>query len=299
MGASCASTPRDAIAATADVKAPWRRGPAVQSRLRCRGLAHSSTVDPNYDFSGRSVIVTGGTKGIGAVIAERFLAAGADVTVCARKPPERPVGVGDATARFVACDVRDADQVSAVVDAVVAATGRVDVLINNAGGAPPVPSADASARFDERVLALNLLAPIVFARAVHGPMSAGDGGVIVNIASVSGMRANPHGVAYGAAKAGLLNATETLAVEWAPAIRVVAITAGLVLTDDARAFYGDDASVAKVAATIPAGRLGDPADIAEACLFVASPSASYISGANLVVHGGGERPAYLDATDAI
>ncbi len=256
-------------------------------------------MDPTFDFTGRSVIVTGGTKGIGRTIAERFLAAGADVTVCARNAPRSAVHGGDATARFVACDVRDPDQVAAVVDAVVDATGRVDVLINNAGGAPPVPSADASARFDERVLALNLLAPIVFARAVHGPMVAGAGGVIVNIASVSGMRANPQGVAYGAAKAGLLNATETLAVEWAPKIRVVAVTAGLVLTDDARSFYGDDASVAKVAATIPAGRLGEPGDIAEACLFVASPTASYISGANLVVHGGGERPAYLDATDAI
>lgn len=274
-------------------------GDATDRDHGARRLAHSTTVDSTFDFSGRSVIVTGGTKGIGAVIAERFLAAGADVTICARKPPEAPVGTDGATARFVACDVRDADQVAAVVAAVVAATGRVDVLINNAGGAPPVPSAEASARFDERVLALNLLAPIVFARAVHGAMIDSGGGVIVNIASVSGMRANPHGVAYGAAKAGLLNATETLAVEWAPAIRVVAITAGLVLTDDARAFYGDDASVAKVAATIPAGRLGEPADIADACLFVASPSASYISGANLVVHGGGERPAYLAATDAI
>lgn len=263
------------------------------------GLAHSSTVDPIFDFSGRSVIVTGGTKGIGAGIAERFLAAGADVTVCARNPPDTPVGSDGSTARFISCDVREPDQVDSVVAAVVEATGRVDVLINNAGGAPPVPSAEASARFDERILALNLLAPIVFARAVHGPMIAGGGGVVVNIASVSGMRANPHGVAYGAAKAGLLNATETLAVEWAPAIRVVAITAGLVLTDDARAFYGDDASVAKVAATIPAGRLGEPGDIADACLFVASPAASYISGANLVVHGGGERPAYLAATDAL
>jgi NAD(P)-dependent dehydrogenase (short-subunit alcohol dehydrogenase family) len=251
------------------------------------------------DLTGRSAIVTGGTKGIGRAIAERFLAAGASVVVCARNRPDHLPTAGGRSAVFVACDVRDGEQVRAVVQSCLDATGRVDVLVNNAGGAPPVASAEASDRFDERVLALNLLAPITFARAVHGPMTAQGSGVIINIASVSGMRANPMGVAYGAAKAGLLNATETLAVEWAPAIRVVAITAGLVLTDDARAFYGDDESVAKVAATVPLGRLGEPGDIADACLFAASPLAAYVSGANLVVHGGGERPAYLNATDAL
>lgn len=246
------------------------------------------------------VIVTGGTKGIGRCIAERYLAQGADVLVCARNEPAETITSGAASAHFAACDVREPDQVAAVVETARTTLGGVDVLINNAGGAPPVDSATASPRFNERILALNLLAPITFAQAVHDTMqSQPGGGVIVNIASVSGMRANPMGVAYGAAKAGLINVTRTLAVEWAPKIRTVTITAGLVLTDDARAFYGDDESAAKVAATIPMGRLGAPDDIADACLWVTSSGAGWVSGANIEVHGGGERIAYLDATDAL
>lgn len=249
-------------------------------------------------LSGRSAIVTGGTKGIGRAIAEAFLAEGADVTVCARNAPDEPVTAGGREAAFVACDVRDPDQVVAVADAVLERSGRIDILVNNAGGAPPAASATASPRFNERILALNLLAPISFSQAVHGHMQA-DGGVIINIASVSGTRANPMGVAYGAAKAGLLNATQTLANEWGPSIRVVAVIAGLVLTEDARAFYGDDASVAKVASTIPAERMGTPDDIARACVWLASDDATYVTGTALEVHGGGEKVAYLDATDAL
>lgn len=252
------------------------------------------------DLTGQCAIVTGGTRGIGAAIAEKLLQCGAEVVVCARKQPEALPAADGRSASFVSCDVREPEQVAGVVEAAVSRHGRVDMLINNAGGAPPAASAEASARFNERIVALNLLAPISFAQAVYPAMSTQEtGGVIVNIASVSGMRANPMGVAYGAAKAGLLNATETLANEWAPKIRVVAVTSGLVLTDDARAFYGDDASVAKVAETIPLGRLGDPSDIADACLFLVSPMARWMTGSNLIIDGGPETPAYLKASDEL
>jgi len=122
-----------------------------------------------------------------------------------------------------------------------------------------------------------------------------DGGSIVNIGSVSGLRPSPGTAAYGAAKAGLVNLTQSLAVEWAPRVRVNCVSAGLVHTEQSGLHYGDEAGVAAVAATIPLGRLGDPADVADACLFLASPLAAYVSGANLVVHGGGERPAFLEA----
>jgi len=251
-------------------------------------------------FTGTTVIVTGGTKGIGRTIAEHFLSAGADVVVCARNPPETPVAAAGRTADYVACDVRNPEQVTAVVAHAVDHLGGIDVLVNNAGGAPPAPSATASPRFNERIIALNLIAPLTFAAAVHDQMQRQpDGGLIINIASVSGTRANPLGVAYGAAKAGLINATETLAVEWGPSIRVVALVVGLVLTEDARAFYGDDDSVARVASTIPKGRMGTPADVASCCLFLASPLADYVSGTTIEVHGGGERPRYLDATDPL
>jgi NAD(P)-dependent dehydrogenase (short-subunit alcohol dehydrogenase family) len=248
-------------------------------------------------FAGRSVLITGGTRGIGRGIATAFLDAGAEVTICARTAPEVPVASSGADAMFMACDVRDPDQVHALVADVVARTGRLDVLINNAGGAPPADSATVSPRFNEKIVALNLLAPLLLSQAVYPTMSAQpDGGVIINLTSVSGMRPNPTGAAYGAAKAGLLNLTETLAVEWGPAIRVVALTLGLIVTEEAGVYYGDDDGQRQVAATIPLGRMGTPADAASACLFIASPAASWMSGSNLVLHGGGERPGYLSAS---
>jgi NAD(P)-dependent dehydrogenase (short-subunit alcohol dehydrogenase family) len=119
--------------------------------------------------------------------------------------------------------------------------------------------------------------------------------VIVNIASVSGLRPSPQTAAYGAAKAGLLNLTETLAVDFAPSVRVNAVTAGLVVTEQAHLFYGDAEGIAAVGATIPLGRMAEPVDIADVCVFLASPLARYVSGANVVVHGGGELPAYMAA----
>jgi NAD(P)-dependent dehydrogenase (short-subunit alcohol dehydrogenase family) len=143
---------------------------------------------------------------------------------------------------------------------------------------------------------LNLVAPIVCAQAAYAVMKdQPEGGVIVNIASVSGTRANPGSIAYGAAKAGLINITKTLGVEFAPEVRVVCVTVGMVVTEQAHVFYGDDEGIAAVGATVPMGRLADPSDIGDACLFLASPLARYITGEQLVVHGGGERPAYMDA----
>jgi NAD(P)-dependent dehydrogenase (short-subunit alcohol dehydrogenase family) len=256
----------------------------------------ASPLDP-LDFTGRTVIVTGGTKGLGRVIAERFIERGADVYVCARREPETPVATGGRAAAFVACDVREPEQVAAVVAAAVQATGRIDVLVNNAGGAPPAESATVSPRFNEKIVALNLLAPLIFAQAVHDQMqSQDDGGVIINIASVSGTRANPAGVAYGAAKAGLINATETLAQEWGPKIRVIAPVVGVIVTEDAHLFYGDDEGIAAVGRTLALDRMGVPAEIADVVLFCASPLARWVTGCTIPVHGGGEAPGYLGAS---
>ncbi len=194
--------------------------------------------------------------------------------------------------------MREADQVAALIDAVVDRAGRLDVLVNNAGGAPPSDTASVSPRFSAGIIALNLLAPLVCAQQANRVMQQqAGGGAIVNIASVSGTRPTPNTAAYGAAKAGLLNLTETLGVEFAPKVRVNAVTVGMVITEQAHLYYGDEAGIAAVGATVPLGRLADPADIADVCLFLASPLARYVTGANIVVHGGGERPAYLDAAD--
>ena len=250
-------------------------------------------MEAHFDFTGSVVIVTGGAKGVGRGISRSFLAAGATVVVCGRTEPE-PEQLGGAG--FVACDVRDAEQVEALVAAVVERHGRLDVAVNNAGGSPPADSATASPRFSESIVRLNLLGALYVSQAAHRVMrDQAGGGSIINICSVSGMRPTPGTAAYGAAKAGLLNLTQTLAMEWAPAVRVNAVTAGLVKTEQSHLFYGDEAGIARVDATVPMGRMADPGDVGEACVFLASPAARYISGSNLLVHGGGERPPYIGA----
>lgn len=249
------------------------------------------------DMTGKVVIVTGGTRGVGRGIAECFLGAGANVLVCSRNAPESlPKAEGGGEVVFSAADVRDVEQIDRVVAETVERFGRLDVLVNNAGGAPEAPAATASPRFSESIIRLNLLAPLHFSQRANAQMQTQEeGGVIINISSVSGVRPSPGTAAYGAAKAGLLSLTTTLAVEWAPRVRVNAITAGMIRTELAHLHYGDEAGIASVGATVPLGRLGEPEDVGDTCLYLASPLARYVSGANLLVHGGGERPAFLDA----
>jgi NAD(P)-dependent dehydrogenase (short-subunit alcohol dehydrogenase family) len=263
-----------------------------------------------YDYAGRCVLVTGGTRGIGAGIAAAFLAAGAEVVVCAREEPaEAPASAGR-TASFVAADVRDAAQVDALIETVAQRHGHLDVVINNAGGTPYALTADASPRLHAKVIELNLTAPLHVAQRAHRVMSGQPaGGSIVMIGSVSGVRPSPGTAAYGAAKAGLHHLAACLAAEWAPKVRVNTVIAGLVDTGAASArsprspqseHYGPAETAAETAAetiaaigaTIPAGRLAVPADIAQACLFLAGPQAAYITGASLQVHGGGEHTAW-------
>jgi NAD(P)-dependent dehydrogenase (short-subunit alcohol dehydrogenase family) len=250
----------------------------------------------SVDLADRVVLVTGGGKGVGRGISTTFLAAGANVVVTSRTAPESLPSVGDATASHIAADVRDAEAVRNVIDTVMEQHGRIDVVVNNAGGSPPVDAADSSPRLVERIVALNLLAPFYVAQAANAVMQKqDDGGVIINIGSVSGVRPSPGTAAYGAAKAGLASMTRTLAVEWAPRVRVNLIVVGMVRTEQSELYYGDDEGVAAVAATVPLGRLAEPADVGQACVWLASPLAAYVTGAELTLHGGGEWPAFLRA----
>lgn len=250
----------------------------------------------SIDMSGKAVLVTGGGKGVGRGITERFLATGADVVICGRTQPETLPAAGGRTAVFVAADVRKLEDVETLVGTTVERLGRLDVLVNNAGGSPPAEAATVSPRFSEAILRLNLIAPLNLSQRANAAMQQqAEGGTIINIASVSAIRPSPGTAAYGAAKAGLLSLTQSLAVEWAPKVRVNAITAGMIRTEQAELHYGDEAGIQAVAATVPLGRLGDPSDIGDVCLFLASPLARYVSGASLLVHGGGEKPAFLDA----
>lgn len=247
----------------------------------------------DLNLSGRVVLVTGGVRGVGAGISEVFAGQGATVITCARRP------VDGLPYEFHQCDVRDPDSVGALIDAVVERHGRLDVAVNNAGGSPYALAAEASPRFHQKVIELNLLGMLNVSLAANAVMQRQDGGgSIISISSVSGRRPSPGTAAYGAAKAGVDSLTATLAVEWAPKVRVNAVVAGMVATEQTELFYGDSESQAAVAGTVPLGRLAQPTEIGWAAAFLASDAASYISGAALPVHGGGEPPPYLSASTA-
>ena len=247
----------------------------------------------DFDLGGRVVLVTGGVRGVGRGISAVFADQGATVLTCARRPVE------GLPYEFHRCDVRDPDAVGALIEVIVDRHGRLDVVVNNAGGSPYALAADASPRFHQKVIELNLLGMLHVSQAANAVMQQQPrGGSIVSISSISGSRPSPGTAAYGAAKAGVDSLTASLAVEWAPNVRVNAVVAGMVETEQAQLFYGDSESQAAVAATVPLGRFAKPSEIGWAVAFLASDAASYISGATLAVHGGGEPPPFLSASKA-
>ncbi|MFE4858333.1 SDR family oxidoreductase [Streptomyces sp. NPDC056670] len=246
------------------------------------------------ELAGKAVVVTGGTRGVGAGIARAFLAAGADVVVCARRPPDEPVELGGRQAEFRPLDLREPDAVRDFFAGVAADYGRLDVLVNNAGGTPYRPLDEGGAERHARVVELNLVAPLTASLAARAQLRATRGSVVM-IGSVSGARPSPGTAAYGAAKAGLESLARSMAVEWAPEVRVNTLVLGMVRTELSALHYGDAEGLARVGATVPLGRLAEPEEVGAAAVFLASPGAAYISGASLLVHGGGERPAFLDA----
>lgn len=251
-------------------------------------------------FDDKVALITGGSRGIGRGIVNAFLDSGAKVFACARHVPEErapqdsPSSEADGRAEFIEADVRDADQVQRLIDAVLDRAGRLDILVNNAGGSPAADAATVSPRFTEAIIRLNLLAPLLVSQKAHPALKAAKGSII-NIASVSGIRPSPGTVAYGAAKAGLLSATASLAQEWGPEVRVNAIVAGLIKTsaEAANEHYGGEQGLAAIENKLPAKRMGTAEDIANACLYLASDAAAYVSGASLEVFGGGEPPSFL------
>lgn len=252
-------------------------------------------------LEGRAALVTGGGQGVGQGIARALAEAGANVMIA-----QRNIDQAEAEAAFLrdthgvqAAAIRTDVSVEAECEAMVKATherfGRLDILVNNAGGSPAVAAESVSPRFVEAILKLNLVAPLHLAQAAHPHMVRTGGGSIVNIASVSGIRPSPGTAVYGAAKAGLLNLTQSLAQEWGPAgVRVNAIIAGLMQTETAEATYGDAEAQAAVGRSMPLQRMGTGADLAGAVLWLCSPLAAWVSGARINVDGGGERPYFLD-----
>jgi len=255
-------------------------------------------------LAGKAVLVTGGGKGIGRAITTAFLAAGADVVICGRSEvdtidlPAVDAAGGRRVASYVQVDIRDPEQQVRLIEETVRRLGRLDILINNAGGSPTADARTSSPRLTASVMALNLVAPFQLAQASYSALSsAPGGGLIINIGSVAGTDPAPGTSAYAAAKAGLSIATRALAREFAPAVRVNQVTVGLVVTELSGEYYGSADGLAAVASTIPMGRMATPEDIAAVCVLLCAPEAAYVTGASLLVDGGGQFPAWQQAAD--
>lgn len=248
------------------------------------------------DLTGKVVLVTGGARGVGRGVAAQFRQAGARVEICGRSDASDIV-LDDAGIVYRQLDVRDADAVGAWVDDIVERHGRIDVVVNNAGGSPFGAFEEGSARYMRALTDLNFLSAAFVSSAAHPHLAVNPhGGSVINITSISARRPSPGTAVYGAAKAALESLTGSLAVEWAPNVRVNAVSCGLVATEAAESHYGDAEQYARVAATIPRGRLADPLEIGWACVMLAAPHSSHITGAVVDVDGGGEWPAFLTHT---
>lgn len=237
-------------------------------------------------FAGEVVLVTGAASGLGSEIARRFGEQDATVELLDRDWPVAEQVPG-ARARGRSVDVRDADAVSAVVEAIRADRGRIDVLVNCAGIREIAPALELAAEEWQRVLDVNLGGTFHCAQAAARVMVDAGRGSIVNVSSTSGLQADPSRVAYCASKAGILGLTRALALDLGRyGVRVNAVCPGLTRTPLTESYFGDDAFVAGLADVVPLGRAADPRDIADVVLFLAGDGARHVTGVALPVDGG-------------
>ena len=242
------------------------------------------------DLGGQVAIVTGASQGLGRAIAETLAAAGAAVALVARSADKlatvaEGIAAAGGRAEVFPCDVTQGDDIQRVVETVVEKLGRLDILVNNAGVTRDTLLPRMSDEEWDTVLTTNLRAPFLFMRAASRPMMQQRYGRIVNVASVSGLIGNPGQANYSASKAGLVGLTRTVAKELAGRkITVNAVAPGFIASDMTAAL--GPALLDEVKKRVPAKRLGEAWEIAEAVLFLAAPSSGYITAQTLVVDGG-------------
>jgi 7-alpha-hydroxysteroid dehydrogenase len=244
-----------------------------------------------FRLDGQVAIVTGAGRGIGAAIAEAYAEAGAHVVCAARSRDqiERTAAAArqhGSRALAVPCDVLERAQLDQLVDATLKEFGRIDVLVNNAGGWPPKPALRTREKEFEAAFRFNVTTAFVLTRlAVPKMVETAGGGVVVNISSVAGRHHAPGFAAYGTAKAALSFLTQNLAQEFAPKVRVNAIAVGSIQTEALAGVLTPEIERQMVELT-PLGRLGQVEDIAACALYLASPAASYVTGEIYGVNGG-------------
>lgn len=244
-------------------------------------------------LEGQVALITGGSKGIGAAIARTFAEAGASVAISARNQDQlevtaKEIEAAGGRALPIQADATQRDEVRAMVKQTVGELGTIDILVNNVGGAPFLSTLDRVmlAGF-EKYVGVNLMSAVYCSRAVAPILMKQGSGVVLNVASVSGLIASPGLSYYAAAKAGLISLTRTTAKEWAAyGIRANALAPGWIDTDMNQPMRDNPELLRATVATIPLGRLGTPEEVAGAALFLCSPAASWITGTVLLMDGG-------------
>ena len=250
-----------------------------------------------FDLSGRVAVVTGASRGIGGAIAEALAEQGAQVVLSSRKQADLDTEAERINARFpekavaIAAHAGKAEDLQRLVDATMARFGRIDILVNNAATNPYFgPVLDAEVGAWDKTFEVNLRGVFLLTKLVYGASMEKNGGAIVNVASVGGLRPGFGLGVYNITKAGVIMLTRQLGRELGGKVRVNAVAPGLVKTRFAEALWANEAIMERVLATNPMGRIGMPDEIAGAVAFLASDAASYINGEVLVIDGGGGEP---------
>jgi len=242
-----------------------------------------------FDLKGKVAIVTGASSGLGKAMALGLAQAGADVAICARTVEKIEAAAGEIRAAgsnviAVPSDVRDSEQIKGMITRTLEEFGKIDVLVNNAGGHFEKNVLELSDRGWEAILRENLTSVFLFSQTVGRVMQQQKSGSIISNSSIAGLGSYAINASYGAAKAGIISLTKTLAVSLAPFnVRVNAIAPGLMGTENVMPFYN---SRPDMLAKVPMGRYGTPEEVVGTTVFLASEASSYITGSTIVMDGG-------------
>jgi 7-alpha-hydroxysteroid dehydrogenase len=248
-----------------------------------------------FTLDGKVAIVTGAGRGIGAATARTLAEAGADVVLTARTKEQLEAVAADVVAHgrralVEPADANDNDALTALVHRTMDELGRIDIVVNNAGGTMPRPFLDTSPGFLERSFHFNVTTAFVLSKAAAPHMLAAGSGAIVNISSAIGRLRDRGFVAYGTAKAALSHMTRLMAADLAPKVRVNAIAVGSVATSALEVVLENEALRDEMVRRTPLKRLGRPEDIALCALYLASPAADFVTGKVMEIDGGLEEP---------